>query len=80
VSGEGSEPGPVVPAAGEPVDDPVEAAEQDLRPEPEPTGDPAVDEAMASLAAAAGEPLEHQLAVFDAVHRTLQDRLADVEG
>lgn len=44
------------------------------------TGDAAVDEAVAHLARAAGAPLEQQLPVLEAVHRTLQDRLADVEG
>ena len=44
------------------------------------TGDPTVDEALARLAGAADLPLEEQVGVFDAVHRTLQDRLADVDG
>lgn len=44
------------------------------------TGDPAVDEALSRLAGAADLPLEEQVGVFDAVHRTLQDRLADVDG
>lgn len=44
------------------------------------TGDDAVDAAVQSLADVSGRPLEDQLAVYDAVHRTLQDRLADVEG
>jgi enamine deaminase RidA (YjgF/YER057c/UK114 family) len=49
-------------------------------PEPPSTGDGAVDEALTRLARAAGEPLDAQLPLLDAVHRTLQDRLADVEG
>lgn len=44
------------------------------------TGDIAVDEALSRLAEAAELPLEDQVGAFDAVHRTLQDRLADVEG
>ncbi len=50
--------------------------------EPAATGDDAVDAALARLAQAvsAGAPLEEQLPVLEAVHRTLQDRLADVEG
>jgi hypothetical protein len=44
------------------------------------TGDLTVDEALSRLAEAAALPLEEQVGTFDAVHRTLQDRLADVEG
>lgn len=44
------------------------------------TGDDAVDEAVARLQDLTGVPLDGQPAVFDAVHRALQDRLADVEG
>jgi len=44
------------------------------------TGDPAVDEALARLGEAAALPLEEQVNTFDAVHRILQDRLADVDG
>jgi hypothetical protein len=58
--------------------------EPDHEPEHEPappaTGDPAVDEATADVAATAGEPLETRLAAYERAHRTLQDRLADVEG
>jgi len=49
-------------------------------PEPPRTGDDLVDAAIERLSRVATEPLEEQLAVYDAVHRTLQDRLADVEG
>jgi hypothetical protein len=49
-------------------------------PEPPQTGDQAVDEAVLRLAAAAHEPLETQVTAFDAAHRALQDRLADVES
>jgi predicted amidohydrolase YtcJ len=45
----------------------------------EPTGDQAVDAAVAALAAVAAQPLEERLGVLEHVHRTLQDRLADVE-
>jgi hypothetical protein len=48
--------------------------------EPPCTGDDAVDAAMQRLAGISGRPLDDQLAEYDAVHRTLQDRLADVEG
>jgi hypothetical protein len=34
---------------------------------------------MAALADVAARPLEERLAVLEHVHRTLQDRLADVE-
>ncbi|MFZ0158153.1 MAG: hypothetical protein WAL50_03900 [Kineosporiaceae bacterium] len=43
------------------------------------TGDPGLDEALRELALASAVPLEDQLPVIEAVHRTLQDRLADVE-
>jgi hypothetical protein len=44
------------------------------------TGDEDVDALIAQLAAHAAVPLEEQLPILEAVHRTLQDRLADVEG
>ncbi len=44
------------------------------------TGDLAVDDAVQRLVAVTGATLEEQLPVLEAVHRTLQDRLADVEG
>ena len=43
------------------------------------TGDQAVDAVVAALAAVAAQPLEERLGVLEHVHRTLQDRLADVE-
>lgn len=49
-------------------------------PDPPRTGDPAVDAVLAEVAAASTEPLEVQLAAYERAHRTLQDRLADVEG
>ena len=55
-------------------------ADSMLLPEPPVTGDDAVDHAVAQLAQAVHRPLEDQVAVIDAAHRTLQDRLADVEG
>ena len=47
---------------------------------PPATGDPTVDQATAEVAATFGEPLETRLAAYERAHRTLQDRLADVEG
>lgn len=44
------------------------------------TGDHAVDEALTRLESLAGSPLREHVAVFDAVHSALQDRLADTEG
>jgi hypothetical protein len=38
-----------------------------------------VDAAVGALAEVAGQPLEQRLGVLEHVHRTLQDRLADVE-
>jgi len=46
----------------------------------EPTGDQAVDQAVARLTEVTELTLREQLAVFDAVHTALQDRLADAEG
>ena len=46
---------------------------------PPETGDKAVDAAIAALAEVAAQPLEERLGVLEHVHRTLQDRLADVE-
>lgn len=51
----------------------------EARPGPPVTGDQAVDAAVAALAAVTTEPLEERLGVLEHVHRTLQDRLADVE-
>lgn len=48
--------------------------------EPPQTGDPALDEMLRALAQASEIPLEDQLPVIEAVHRGLQDRLADVDG
>jgi hypothetical protein len=59
--------------------DQVDDVDQTL-PEPPLTGDQAVDHAVAEVARAVVRPLEDQVAVIDAAHRTLQDRLADVEG
>ena len=47
--------------------------------EPPATGDDSVDAALAVLAGVLEEPVEARLAVLERVHRTLQDRLADVE-
>ena len=59
--------GAAAPAAGGPEVPPV-------------TGDAAVDAAMVEATAATDQPLEAQLAAYERAHRTLQDRLADVEG
>ncbi len=44
-----------------------------------PTGDPAVDAALSRLPELDGLPVRDHVAVLDAVHAALQDRLADVE-
>ncbi len=49
-------------------------------PDPPQTGESDVDEAMLRLASVTGATLDEQLAVLESVHRTLQDRLADVDG
>jgi hypothetical protein len=85
------EPDPV--AAGPVAADPFEIAEQrpadldlnlDLEPielpEPPATGDAEVDDALRRLADLTGTPLQGHPVIYETVHRTLQDRLADVEG
>jgi hypothetical protein len=42
-----------------------------------PTGDDAVDEALSTLTDLAELPLREHVAVLEAVHGALQDRLAD---
>lgn len=48
--------------------------------DPPVTGDAEVDAALAALATAVRGPLEEHLAGYESAYRTLQDRLADVEG
>ena len=67
-----------VPPVQEPVED--DEPEPVEYPDPPRTGDAEVDEAIEGLAQAIGGPLDDQLTAFDAAHRTLQARLADVEG
>jgi hypothetical protein len=73
--------------ADPPAAQPRSGAATDLPPdgprdEPPPpvTGDDAVDAATAEVADTAADPLESRLAAYERAHRTLQDRLADVEG
>ena len=47
---------------------------------PPPTGDRVVDDAVDLLRDLPELPVEEHPAVFEAVHRALQDRLTDVEG
>jgi hypothetical protein len=47
---------------------------------PAPTGVPAVDDAVADLAQLDQLPTGEHVAVYDAVHRKLQDALADIDG
>ncbi len=70
-SGSTSGSSPIVPPS-------LEQPSVDQRPPV--TGDAAVDEALGRLAVGTAGSLEEQVVAFDAVHRTLQDRLADVEG
>ena len=44
------------------------------------TSDDAVDQALSALVGLEDQPLRDHVAVFDAVHGALQDRLADAEG
>ncbi|WP_138067571.1 hypothetical protein [Cellulomonas rhizosphaerae] len=66
---EGVVPGPRVRASG-PADD----ASTGL------TGDDGVDQALTALVGLEQQPLRAHVAVFDAVHGSLQDRLADAEA
>jgi hypothetical protein len=47
---------------------------------PEPTGVPAVDEAVADVSRLDELPTSEHVAIYDAVHRKLQDALADLDG
>lgn len=44
------------------------------------TGDDAVDQALSVVDDLGARPLREHVEVLDAVHRALQDRLADAEG
>ncbi|WP_019137384.1 hypothetical protein [Cellulomonas massiliensis] len=44
------------------------------------TGDDAVDQALSVVDDLEARPLREHVEVLDAVHRALQDRLADAEG
>lgn len=75
---------PVRPEVGTsdhpPSHDGPDGAAPATTPEPPATGDPTLDELLLSLARASAVPVEDRLTVIEAVHRGLQDRLADVEG
>ncbi len=66
------------PAADRPDD--AAARPVPALPEPPVTGDAVVDGAVVRLLDVAAIPVDEQPAVYDEVHRALQDRLADVEG
>jgi hypothetical protein len=71
--------------ADEPVDliEPVEdATAQELArwEPPEPTGVPAVDDALAPLAELDDLPTGEHVPYYEAVHRRLQDALADLDS
>lgn len=46
---------------------------------PPETGDPRVDEALAGLTGIGGQPPGEHVAVYEEVHRRLQDTLADLD-
>ncbi|MGH3329062.1 MAG: hypothetical protein ACRDPT_14940 [Streptomycetales bacterium] len=48
--------------------------------EVQPTGDPGVDAAVASLAELSDLPVEKHVAVYEDVHRQLRDTLAELDG
>ncbi len=62
-------------ATGQAPDAVVEPAAEAPR-----TGDPAIDAALAALEHSAAGSLDEQVAAGEAVHRSLQGRLADVGG
>jgi len=74
-------------ARDEPTAEPPQAGAQRPAGTPEPehaptgepprTGDPRVDEAIAGLAGISGRPPAEHVAVYEEVHRRLQDTLAD---
>ena len=54
--------------------------ERDHRVDPPPeTGDTRVDDALAGLADIVGQPPAEHVAVYEEVHRRLQDTLADLD-
>lgn len=78
-AGNASEPYENVDVPYEDVDVPFEDVDVPYEvPEPPVTGDPVVDEGVRRVAAAAAQPLDVQVGVYDGAHRALQDRLADV--
>lgn len=48
--------------------------------EPPQTGDAVVDATLIELTAAADKPVADQVEAYVGAHRTLQDRLADLDG
>ena len=50
------------------------------QPAPPPTGDEAVDAALAELTDAATAPVAEQVEAYVGAHRIMQDRLADLDG
>jgi hypothetical protein len=62
----------------EPESEPVPEPTQTRASDREPTGDPAVDQALDLLDSVSGESLDRHIEVGQQVHRTLQARLADV--
>jgi hypothetical protein len=66
----------------EPDSEAETAAETDVghAARPEPTGVPTVDAAVERLAELDDLPTGEHVAIYDAVHRQLQDALADLDG
>jgi hypothetical protein len=67
--------GPAQTGDGSQGSDPLAAAPGGAR---QPTGDPAVDDALAKLDAVSEAPLDTQIEVIEQVHRVLQGRLGDL--
>jgi hypothetical protein len=68
------QPEPSEQSAGEPAEQP------DVAPEVEPTGDERVDAAVQRLGEVAQHPPAEHVAIYEDVHRRLQDTLADLDG
>jgi hypothetical protein len=61
-----------------PVGPPAEGGEPLA--EPAATGEPQVDAALTRLQDVTNAPVEEHVAIYDEVHRRLQDALADPDG
>lgn len=73
-----AQPSQLPEPSGERLPKSPEPSDERLAKPPE-TGDPRVDEALEELAGIAGRPPAEHVAVYEQVHRRLQDTLADLD-